>query len=170
MNKIKDINQGDILAFKSDDGRFKALLCTSTYKERSPQNFTFCALTIDQREIPTIDNILNSLFFGIGNRKDEYYKCSENELERMWAVHPEIRPHFLGSYGFIIWRKDFIKFRENFTYIGNISIVDNLDKKGNGGVNASDWMFLKGFFNEKFKHVLHDRGQKLFRIKAILKG
>ena len=68
--KIKDINQGDILTFKADDKRYKALLCTSTYKEKSPQHFTFAALTIDELEKPSLDKIIESEFFGIGSAKN----------------------------------------------------------------------------------------------------
>jgi hypothetical protein len=32
MKKISDINQGDLLAFEANNGNYKVLLCTSTYK------------------------------------------------------------------------------------------------------------------------------------------
>lgn len=41
LNKIKDINQGDILTFIADDGKYKAIICTSVNKEKSPQNWCF---------------------------------------------------------------------------------------------------------------------------------
>ena len=44
---------------------------------------------------------------------------------KMWNLHPEINPYHLGSYGFLIWRKDFLNFRDNFELIGNIEIIDN---------------------------------------------
>ena len=69
-----DINNGGIIAFKSDDQRYKALLCTSTNKERSPQNFTFAALTVDQEGLPILTNIQESFFYGIVNQKDEKLK------------------------------------------------------------------------------------------------
>lgn len=169
MNKIKDINKGDVIAFKADDQKYKALLCTSTHKEKRPQNFTFAALTVDQEELPSLTNIQESFFYGIGNRKDGYFKYSEPELEKIWTIHPEIKPYFLGSYGLTIWRKDFMKFRNNIEYIGHLNIIDNLDKNGSGSVNASDWDFIKDFFNEKYKSILADRGQKLFKTIAIIR-
>ncbi len=170
MQKIKDINKGDIFAFKSTDGRYKALLCTSMYKEKSPQNFTFAALTYDNLKKPTIENICESEFYGIANRKSNIFKYSDIELERMWNIHPEVKPYDLGSYGLIIWRKDFMKLHENFELIGNIKIVDHLDKMGSGSMNASDWNYLQDFFNKKFKTVLFDKGQIAYKIKAILKS
>jgi hypothetical protein len=170
MQKIKDIHQGDILTFKAADGNYKALLCTSTYKDESPQNFTFAALTYDSAEKPTIAGIYESGFFGTGNKKDEYYKYPDGELQNMWALHPEVKPYYLGSYGLVIWRKDFMKFRDNFEFIGNIKIVDHLDKNGNGSMNASDWNFLQDFFNQKFRTVLPDRGQTAYKVKAISKS
>ena len=167
MQKIKEINQGDLLTFRATDGRYKVLLCTSTYKDKSPQWFTFAALTYDSLNKPTIEHILESDFLGIGITKNDYLKYSESELNRMWTIHPETKPCFLGSYGFIIWRKDFMKFRDNFEFIANIKIVDNLDKNGNGGMNASNWELLKQFFNEDFISVLSNRGQKPFKIKSI---
>jgi hypothetical protein len=169
MEKIKDINQGDLLTFKAADGKYKVLLCTSIYKDKSPHNFKFAALTYDSAEMPTVEKILESEFFGIGNRKNNFFAYSDKELERMWTLHPEVKPYHLGSYSLIIWRKDFIKFRDNFETIGNIEIFDHLDLNGNGGVNASSWSFLQDFFYEKFKTVLPDRGQTVFKIKAILK-
>lgn len=169
MHKIKDINQGDIVAFKTEDDNYKALLCTSTYKDKSPQNFTFAALAYDKPELPTLESIRDCNFFGIGNRKNDYFKYSDKELDKMWALHPDIKPYFLGSYGLIIWRKDFMKFRDNMEYIGNITIVDHLDKNGNGSMNASDWTFLRDFFYQKFKTVFVDRGQRQFSIKSIIR-
>jgi hypothetical protein len=169
MRKIKDVNQGDLLTFKAADDRYKTFLCTSTYKEKSPQNFTFAALTYDSLDKPTIESIYESEFYGIGNRKSDHFKYSDKELQRMWTIHPEIKPYDLGSYGLIIWRKDLMKFRDNFELIGNIKIVDHLDKNGSGGMNASDWNLLQEFFNEKFKAVLPERGQTAFKVKAILR-
>jgi len=168
MKKNKEVNKGDLLTFKAADGKYKALLCTSVYKDKSPHNFSFAVLTYDSIEKPTFEKILEGEFFGIGNR----YSCfaySDNEVERMWTLHPEINPYHLGSYGLIIWRKEFVKFRDNIEIIGNIEIIDHLDKNGNGGMNGSDWNFLQDFFNEKFKTILPDRGQKVFKIKAILR-
>lgn len=169
MKKISDLNQGDLLTFKANDEKYKVLLCTSTFKEKSPQNFTFAALTCDDTQKPTAEKILNSEFWGIGNRKNDYFKYSDIELNQMWRIHPETKPYFLGSYGLIIWRKDFMKFRDNFELIDNLKIVDNLDKNGNGGMNAGDWNYIKDFFSDKINIVLSERGQKAFKVKAILK-
>ncbi len=57
MLKITDINQGDLLTFKAADNKFKVLLCTSTRKNKSPQYFTFAALTYDSFDKPTTSNI-----------------------------------------------------------------------------------------------------------------
>ncbi|GGK77307.1 hypothetical protein ACD591_20495 [Rufibacter glacialis] len=167
--KIKDINQGDLLTFRAADGRYKVLLCTSTYKDKSPQNYTFAALTVDEQEKPTKHRVIEGGFYGVGNRKDDYFKYSDRELERMWSVHPEVKPYYIGSYGLTIWRKDFMRFQENFEIIGNLEIVNNLDKNGNGSMNASDWDFLRDFFNGEYHHLLLNRGQKLFRIESIIK-
>lgn len=168
MQKIKDINQGDLLTFRATDKKYKVLLCTSTYKDNSLKNFTFAALTYDSLDKPIITNILDSEFFGIGNTQDDYFKYSEKELNKMWSIHPEIKPYSLGSYGLVIWRKDFMKFRDNFEVIGNLKIVDNLDKNGNGGLNASDWDYIKDFFANKINLVLANRGQKTFKLNAII--
>lgn len=170
MKKITDINRGDLLTFKANDESYKVMLCTSTYKEKSPQNFTFAALTYNDKEKPTIENILYSDFWGIGNTKNDYFKYSDNELNQMWSIHPDVKPYYLGSYGLVIWRKDFLKFRDNLEFIGNLNIVENLDKNGNGSMNASDWEFIKDFFANKINLVMPDRGQKTFKIKAIIKN
>ena len=168
MQKIKDINQGDLLTFRASDKKYKVLLCTSTYKDTSPQSFTFAALTYDSSEKPTITNILDSDFWGIGNAKNDHFKYSDIELDKMWSFHPETKPYFLGSYGLVIWRKDLMKFRDNLEIIGNIKIVDNLDKNGNGSMNASDWAFLNEFFSDDYISVLSNRGQMPFKLRSIL--
>ena len=169
MRKDKEINRGDVIAFKANDQRYKALICTSTFKDGSPQYFTFAALTINQEKLPSLVEIEESYFYGIGNRKDNTFEYSEKELVNMWSIHPEIKPYFLGSYGLIIWRKDFIKFMENLEFVGQLNIIGNLDKNGNGSVNASDWEYLKDFFDERYKRMLAERGQKLFKTSAIIK-
>jgi len=168
MKKISDINQGDLLTFKAADERYKVMLCTSTNKDKSPHNFTFAALTYDDKEKPTVEKILHSDFWGIGNTKNDYFKYSDIELNQMWRLHPDIKPFYLGSYGLVIWRKDFLKFRDNFELISYLKIVDNLDKNGNGSMNASDWEFIKDFFANKINSIMPDRGQKTFKIKAII--
>ncbi len=169
MAKITDINRGDLLTFKAADNKYKMLLCTSTRKDRSPQWFTFAALTYDSFEKPTTSNINNIEFFGIGNRKCEYFKYSDNELDKMWSIHPETRPYFLGSYGFLIFRKDFMKFRDNFEIIGTLNVIDHLDKNGNGSMNISNWELIKDFFANRINSVMPDRGQKTFKVGAIIK-
>jgi len=168
MQKITDICQGDLFTFKAGDNKYKMLLCTSTYKVRSPQYYTFAALTYNSLDKPTIADILDSSFLGIGNRKSDYFKYSDKELNKMWGNHPEIKPYFLGSYGLLIWRKDFMKFRDNFELIGNLKTVNNLDKNGNGSMNVSDWDYLDKFFTDNFVSILNNRGQKAFKLKAIL--
>ena len=86
----------------------------------------------------------------------------------MWAIHPEIKPCFLGSYGLIIWRKDFMKMSDQFEIIQNIKIVHNLDKNGIAIMNASDWDYLSQFFASDFISVLKNRGQKLFKLNSIV--
>lgn len=170
MKKISDINQGDLLTFKANDEQYKVLLCTSTFKEKSPQYFTFAALTYNDIEKPNTEKIMQCDFWGIGNTKNDYFKYSDIELNQMWSIHPETKPYFLGSYGLVIWRKGFMKFRDNFEFIGNLQIVDNLDKNGNGGMNASDWNFIKDFFANNFSAILADRGQKSFKVKSIMRN
>ncbi len=169
MKKITDINQGDLLTFKASDEKYKVLLCTSTIKDKSPQYFTFAALTYNDKEKPTTEKILNCDFWGIGNTRNDYFKYSDIQLNQMWILHPEIKPYFLGSYGLLIWRKDFMKFRDNFEFIGNLKIVDNLDKNGNGGMKANDWNFMNDFFTNKITYFLTDKGQQTFKLKAIIK-
>lgn len=169
MDKIKEINKGDVLTFRASDNKFKLILCTSVYKERSPFNFTFAALTYTAETVPTLKNIINCEFYGIGNRNNEYFKYTSTELNKMWAIHPEIKPYFLGSYGLIIWRKDFLKFRNNFQIICNLSIIDNLDKNGSGGMNASVLTVLDALFVNKLSILENELGQQKFKIKAILK-
>lgn len=170
MEKIKNINQGDLLTFIASDGNYKVILCTNTYIEKSPHNFTFCALDYNLAEKPTIEIIKEISFFGVGNAtKNNFYKHSDNELEKMWNFHPEIKPHLLGFYNFIIWKKDFIKFRDHFEFIGNLKIVNNIEKNGNGGLNASSWDYLRDFFNENFDKIMSERGQLTFKLKSIIK-
>ncbi|WET67883.1 hypothetical protein [Sphingobacterium sp.] len=169
MPKITAINQGDLLTFRAADNKFKVLLCTSTRKDKSPQYFIFAALTYDSFDKPRTSNINDIEFFGIRNRKCDYFKYSDDELKKMWSIHPETRPYFLGSYGFLIIRKDFMKFRDNFEVIGNLNIIDYLDKNGNGSMNISDWELIKDFFANRINSVMLERGQKAFKIGAIIK-
>jgi hypothetical protein len=168
MDKIMDIIKGDILTFKTSDNKYKALLCTSTYKVRSPYYYTFAALTYSSYNKPATSDIIESEFYGIGNTRNDYFKYSDNELQRMWLQHPEIKSYFLGSYGFDIWRKEFTKFQNGFEFVGNIQIVDNLDKNGNGSINANNWEILDKLFVNKMSIFMDERDQTIFKIKAIL--
>jgi hypothetical protein len=169
MNKILDVNKGDVLTFKASDNKFKLILCTSVYKERSPFCFTFAALTYSEYTIPKLEEITNCEFYGIGHRTNDYFKYSDKELDGMWIIHPEIVPYSLGSYALFIWRKDFLKFRNNFELICNLNIVDNLDKNGNSGLNSSALTVLDDLFINKLSVLENGRGQQKFKVKAILR-
>lgn len=168
MPKNADIVQGDLLSFRALDGNYKVLLCTSVFKDKSPHYFTFAALSYNSSIKPDISNILSSEFLGIGNTRNDLFKYPEAQLEKMWAIHPEIKPCLLGSYGLIIWRKEFINMSDQFEIIQNIKIVDNLDKNGNGSMNASDWNYLNRFFASDFISTFKNRGQNLFKLNSII--
>lgn len=169
MTTIKEIKMGDLLTFKASDNNYKVLLCTSVYKERSPHYYTFAALTYSGEEKPTLPDAIDSKFFGVGNTHNEIFKYSDAALVKIWSIHPEIKNYLLGSYGFTIWRKDFMKFQEHFEFIGNLQILEHIDKNGCGSVNASSWDFLKNFFNEELEAILRYRGQKMYKVKSIIK-
>lgn len=99
MTTIKDVHKGDVLTFKGLDNRHKAILCTSCYKEKSPHNFTFAALTFDNECKPHMEDIYETYFYGIGNISDDYFQNSSTERETIWRIHPEIKPYSLGACG-----------------------------------------------------------------------
>ena len=167
--KITQLNQGDFLTFKASDNNFILLFCTGVFTAASPHYFTLAVTNYSHTDKPTTESIINTKFYGIGNRRDEYFKYPNDQLEDMWSVHPEIKPNFLGSYGLTIWRKEFMSFRDNFELIGNLVIITNLDKNGNGSMNASDMDVLNNLFVGNINELMERRGQQLFQTKAILK-
>ena len=169
MQKIKDVSKGDVLAFKASDNKYKLVICTSYYKDRSPFRFNVAALNYSSDKMPVLDDVLDCEFYGIGNRINEYFKYSQKELDKMWTIHPEIKPYSLGTYGLLIYRKDFIKFRDNFELICNLDIVDNLHINGNGGMNASALHVLDDLFVNKLPILENVRGQRRFRVQAIIR-
>lgn len=162
------MNQGDVFTFLAADNRYKMIICTGVYKAQSPHYYIFAALTYDSEEMPAIIDAIESDFWGVANVRNGIFKYEDSELENMWMIHPEIKPCQLGSYGFIISRKDYLKFKDKMVFVGNLKIVNNLDKNGNGGVNASSWRFLQGFFNNEMSSVLKYRAQKNFKVRSVL--
>ena len=170
-SQLKDINQGDVITFQGVNNKYKVILCTNAYKVKSPHVYSFAALTIDKYEKPTIEDVRASEFFGVGKSAIASFKYSEDELEKMWTFHPGIKPYFLGSYTLFIWRKDFMRFRDNVELIGNLDIVDNLDKHGSAGFNASDWTALRDFFTDAYRDKLEERRQNsTFKVEAIIRA
>lgn len=84
-NKIKDVDTGDILTFKASDSHYKVIFCVDSYRERSPFHFTFGGTTIDQTSLPTIDEVINCEFYGIGNRKSSFWNYKEEQLNKNMA-------------------------------------------------------------------------------------
>ncbi|WP_286896771.1 hypothetical protein [Sphingobacterium sp. UBA6317] len=62
-----------------------------------------------------------------------------------------------------------MKFRDNFEIIGTLNVIDHLDKNGNGSMNISNWELIKDFFANRINSVMPDRGQKTFKVGAIIK-
>jgi len=167
--KIKNIKRGDILAFKAKDGKNRVIFCTSTYKIRSPHFYQFGATDMVIENKPSLKEVIECNFYGIGQKWNELLLFNKNELKKMWEFHPEIKPYGLGTYGFLIGRKEFMTFRDNFYSIGNIDIVEDLDKNGNSGINAGNWHVLNEIFINDIDEVMAYRGQKKFKFKAIIK-
>lgn len=169
MEIKKQMSTGDALAFKAIDGSYRVLLCTSIYQKTSPHYYYFAALNYDDIIKPTVERIMESEFFGVGNTMNEYFKYAESKLEKMWSFYPEIKPYCIGSYGLLILKKDLSKFRHEFEYISNVPIVDNLDKHGNGSMNSSSWGFLQVFFSSDYGKSFTERGQRCFKVKAMIR-
>jgi hypothetical protein len=93
---------GDVLSFLAADNKYKAVLCTGIYNERSPHYYNFAATTYSSEVKPSLQDISQAGFYGVTTKNNEYFPYSELESENMWKVHPEIRPYVLGSYGFTI--------------------------------------------------------------------
>ncbi|MGC6431503.1 MAG: hypothetical protein ACON5F_10720 [Jejuia sp.] len=167
MQKIKDISIGDFLTFKASDGLYRVLFCLNVYKERSPHHFDFAATAIRQESKPSIQDIRSSDFFGKGNRKD--FRFDEEELIKMWEIHPEIKPYYLGTYGLLITRKAFMSFRERFELVCNLPILETLEQNGSGGLNASDMDLIDDLFVNRLDSFMESQGQTRFKTEAILR-
>ena len=167
MNKIKDINFGDFLSFKASDGFYRVLFCSSVQKTRSPYFFNFSATAIKSKTKPTIKDIRESYYYGKGNRKG--YEFGKNELEKMWELHPEIKPNYLGAYELLITKKDFMSFRDEFELITNLPILENLNRNGSGGMNASDVKVLDDLFVNRIESFMKTQSQDKYLTEAIIK-
>jgi hypothetical protein len=166
---ISTVNNGDVLTFKASDGKYKVIVCASVYKARSPHHFVFIGTDISQIVQPTLEDVLQSHFFGVANSKDDYLKYEPNELTQIWTFYPEIYPYHLGFYGFLIVRKDFMTFRDKFQLIGRLNTFDKVSINLNSAVNASNWGFLNNLFTENLEDKMKQQSQGKFKIKAILK-
>ncbi|SCW80341.1 hypothetical protein [Mucilaginibacter sp. NFR10] len=162
------MNQGDVFTFLAADNRYKVIICTSIYKARSPHYCIFAALTYDNEEIPVIEDAINSGFWGKAVYKGGNFKYPDSQIQCMWQYHPEIKPYYLGSYGLLIWRKDFLQFKDNMKFVGNLKIINDLDKNVNSSMNASSWLTLQRFFNSEISKVLTYRSQKVFEVRSVL--
>lgn len=166
MSKRQSLVIGDVLSFKGADKKYKAIICTGIYSHHSPHYYEFAATTYSDENKPSLVDIINSKFYGVSNNKSFAY--SKLELDNMWTIHPEVKPYYIGSYGFLIWRKDLRTFYDELELIGNINIVHNLAQNGNGSVNASSLNFFRDFFAFDSLNILLERGQETYQIKSIL--
>lgn len=170
-SKIKNIEIGDFLSYRVEDNNYRVILCISTQITKSPFSFGFAVLTINQQKKPTKTDLLNSGFYGIVNRKKLYHKTKENSNSIMWKDHhPEINPFLIGAYTLLIWRKEFMRFREYFEFVVNIPIIKNLDLTGSGTMVATDKESLDKIFLSNIDEVMGERRQKAIVIPSILIG
>lgn len=166
--KIKNIEVGDFLSFRASDGNYRVIFCVAIQIKESPFYFHFAATTINSKNKPHKEEIFKCGFYGIVNRKNLYFKTEHNSASGMWKDHrPEIDPFLVGVYELTIWRKDFMRFRDAFEYIDNISIHENLHLKGNGGMNASSLEALNKLFLSNINEIMVERRQKAIVISSI---
>lgn len=168
-SKIPNIELGDFLSFRASDKNYKVIFCIGVYKERSPFFFEFAATTINTKNKPSKEEIYQSGFFGIVNRKSLYFKTEQNINSGMWKDHhPEIEPFFVGTYGLLISRKELMRSREDFEFIVNLPIIENLQKAGNGGMNVNGLEYLDKLFVTNINEFMAERRQKAIVISSIL--
>ena len=167
MVKINNISIGDFLTFKASDGLYRVIFCSNIFKERSPHFFDFGATSISKYEKPTISDVINAEFYGKGNRNS--FRFKEKELDKMWKIHPEIKPYYLGIFMLLITRKGLVSFRERLEFICNLPILENLEQNGTGGTNVSTIESLNGFFIEDTEDFMDKQSQCKYKIEAIIK-
>lgn len=168
-SKIPNIEVGDFFSFKASDENHRVIFCIGVYKERSPFFFTFAATTIRTKNKPSKEEIYQSGFYGIVNRKSLYFKTEQNINSGMWKDHhPEIKPFFVGTYGLLISRKELMRSREDFEFIVNLPIIENLQQAGNGSMNANGMESLDKLFVTNIDELMAKRRQKAVVISSIL--
>lgn len=168
-SKIPNIEVGDFFSFKASDEYHRVIFCIGVYNERSPFFFTFAATTISTKNKPSKEEIYQSGFYGIVNRKNLYFKTEQNINSGMWKDHhPEIEPFFLGAYGLLISRKELMHSREDFEFIVNLPIIENLQQAGNGSINVNGLEYLDKLFVTNIDEFMAEKRQKAIVISSIL--
>ena len=147
VEKIKDIKQGDFLTFKASDDEYRVIFCIDVCKRSSPIMFTFAASTYKSKDKPTYEALLNSSFYGRGDREDFFKSYTDEDSRQIWNVHPEIKPYVLGAYHINVLRKEFMKVRDKFEFLINLNILENLYQYGNGGIYCGTMEYLRACLN-----------------------
>lgn len=75
----------------------------------------------------------------------------------------------LGSFGVLIFRKDFMKMRERFELLSNKEIVKNLPLFGNASFHPGTIEYLDRFFGDNLESKMEDKDQKKYKLQALIK-
>ncbi len=167
--KDKNIQVGDFFSFKTLDGTYRVLFCVDTQVKKSPFYYTFATTTINSTYRPTKNDIMECGFYGIVNRKKFYFKTLKNAESIMWKDDfPELNPFIVGVFHLTIYRKDLLKFQEDFEFIENLPIRKNLHLTGNSCMSANSQESLNKLFLSDIDKFMSIQGQKSIVLTCIL--
>lgn len=159
---------GSVFVFRNTDGRYKAWVCISHRKEAKPSYCYFMALTLDSEVIPSLEELQECSFWGTGHMRHPVLPWSDSWLEQVWRLHPDVKPCHVGAYGLMVSRKDWKVMEAAFQFIGQLSIFPDLELHGNGSMLIRSFDFVQQFFNGTESKVFLDRGQRPFKLAAVV--
>jgi hypothetical protein len=153
----------DALAFKLNDGFYRAVICTEIEQHRGECNYKLALTTCRNETLPTVNDLFNYDISGksvVASGSRETKIQMQPGVEELWPLFPDSGEFLFGLVHIIVNHKNFVAFKDKFIKVGTLRIRSSFKKSAvfGGGRNFERF---EGIFKD------YDKEQQIFGYKKF---
>lgn len=161
----------DLLAFRSKDGNYHAVVCAQIEQHRGQCNYGLALTTYSGNQKPTPRDLEDCDIVGgwIGSGYGvQLTKELQPGIEDLWRIFPHRTNFFFGIDYHLVTHKDFFSFRDKFESVGSLRIKESFKKSRMYGYESTFDRFVELFADlDAYMKAFHE---EKIPIKALCKS
>lgn len=163
-------SENDAVIFQAKDKKYRASIITKIKQYRGNCSYDFIVLDVVELGVPILDTLLSSNILvheiGSGYSKEETIRQQPN-IDDLWENATD--KYFLGLIYTGIEHKDLLRFKNQFTKIGQLTIKKQFKSFGSIGYDSDYDKFVEKNFGD-IEEYIKNFGAKKLSLKRILES